>query len=155
MSSPITREGFDRLSLELKRLKHTERHAVAQAIGEAREHGDLKENAEYHAAKDRQGMIEARIRQLEGILGEARVVDPARQPAEKVAFGAWVTVVDLETGERSSYRIVGEHEVDPEHARISIRSPLARALMGRREGDDVTFETPKGEREIEIAGISY
>ncbi len=155
MSQPITREGYDRLSRELKQLKHTERHAIARAIEEAREHGDLKENAEYHAAKDRQGMVEARIRQLEGVLGEARVIDPGRQPAGKVAFGARVTVVDLNTEVESSYRIVGEHEVDLDRGMISIRSPIARALLGKEPGDDVTFATPGGEREIEITAICY
>ncbi len=155
MSSPITPEGFARLSAELKRLKNEERHAIARAIGEAREHGDIKENAEYHAAKDRQGLIEARIRQLEGVLGEARVVDPGRQPSRKVGFGAHVTVVDLETGKESSYQIVGEHEADLDRGRISIKSPIARALMGGELGDDVAFETPKGGRELEITAIGY
>ena len=155
MSSPITPEGFERLSAELKRLKNEERPAIARAIGEAREHGDLKENAEYHAAKDRQGLTEARIRQLEGILGEAKVIDPGRQPSDTVGFGARVTVVDLETGKESSYRIVGEHEADLDRGRISIKSPIARALMGRELGDDVAFETPKGERELEVTGIDY
>ena len=155
MSHPITPEGYERLSLELRRLKHTERYAIARAIEEAREHGDLKENAEFHAAKDRQGMVEARIRQLEGILGEARIVDPRRQPGGRIAFGAHVTVVDLDTEVESSYRIVGEHEVDPDRGLISIRSPIARALMGKELGDDVAFSTPKGEREIEVTAISY
>lgn len=155
MSSPITPEGFERLSAELKRLKNEERPAIARAIGEAREHGDLKENAEYHAAKDRQGLTEARIRQLERILGEAKVIDPARRPARKVGFGAHVTVVDLETGAESSYRIVGEHEADLDRGRISIKSPVARALMGREPGDDIAFDTPRGERELEIVAIDY
>ncbi len=155
MSQPITPEGFERLSLELKHLKHTERYAIARAIEEARGHGDLKENAEYHAAKDRQGMVEARITQLEGALGEARIIDPSRQSTEKVAFGARVTVVDLVTEVEASYRIVGEHEIDPDQGLISIKSPIARALMGRELGDNITFTTPKGEREIEITDISY
>ncbi len=155
MSQPITPEGFERLSLELKHLKNTERYAIARSIEEARAHGDLKENAEYHAAKDRQGMVEARITQLEGVLGEARIIDPSRQPSGKVAFGARVTVVDLVTEVEASYRIVGEYEIDPDQGLISMKSPIARALMGRELGDDITFTTPKGEREIEITDISY
>ena len=155
MSQPITPQGFERLSIELKHLKHTERYRIARAIEEARGHGDLKENAEYHAAKDKQGMVEARILLLEGALAEARIIDPSRQPAGKVAFGARVTVVDLVTEVEASYRIVGEHEIDPDQGVISIKSPIARALMGRKLGDDITFTTPKGEREIEITDISY
>ncbi len=151
----MTQEGFERLSLELKRLKNTERHAISRAIEEAREHGDLKENAEYHAAKDRQGFVEARIRQLEGVLGEAQIINPDRQPRDRVAFGARVTVVDLDTGDEVTYRIVGEHEADTDRGLISIRSPIARALMGRESGDDVSFATPKGQREIEITAIDY
>ncbi len=151
----MTREGFERLSLELKRLKNSERHEISRAIEAAREHGDLKENAEYHAAKDRQGFVEARIRQLEGVLGEAQVINPDRQPRDRVAFGARVTVVDLDTGGEASYRIVGEHEADTDEGLISIRSPIARALMGRESGDDVSFATPKGQREIEITAIDY
>ena len=151
----MTREGFDRLSLELKRLKNSERHKISRAIEAAREHGDLKENAEYHAAKDRQGFVEARIRQLEGVLGEAQVINPDRQPRDRVAFGARVTVVDLDTGGEATYRIVGEHEADTDKGLISIRSPIARALMGRTSGDDVSFATPKGQREIEITAIDY
>lgn len=155
MTHPMTREGFERLSLELKRLKNSERHAISRAIEAAREHGDLKENAEYHAAKDRQGFVEARIRQLEGVLGEAQVINPDRQPRGRVAFGARVTVVDLDTGGEATYRIVGEHEADTDKGLISIRSPIGRALMGRESGDDVAFATPKGQREIEITAIDY
>ena len=155
MTHPMTQEGFERLSLELKRLKNSERHAISRAIEAAREHGDLKENAEYHAAKDRQGFVEARIRQLEGVLGEAQVINPDRQPRDRVAFGARVTVVDLDTGDEVTYRIVGEHEADTDMGLISIRSPIARALMGRESGDDVSFATPKGQREIEITAIDY
>ena len=155
MTHPMTQEGFERLSLELKRLKNTERPAISRAIEEAREHGDLKENAEYHAAKDRQGFVEARIRHLEGVLGEAQIIHPDRQPRDRVAFGARVTVVDLDTGDEVTYRIVGEHEADTDHGLVSIRSPIARALMGRESGDDVSFATPKGEREIEITAIDY
>lgn len=154
MASAMTREGFDRLSRELKRLKE-ERPALARAIGAAREHGDLRENAEYHAARERQGLTEARIRQLEAILGEARVVDPSRRPSGKVAFGARVTVVDPETGSEATYRIVGEHEADLDRGLISRASPLARALMGKEAGDDVEFQTPKGTRALEVTAVSY
>ena len=153
MASAMTREGFERLSRELKRLKE-ERPALARAIGAAREHGDLRENAEYHAAREKQGLTEARIRQLEGILGEARVVDPSRRPSGKVAFGARVTVVDPENGSEATYRIVGEHEADLDRGLISLASPLARALMGKEEGDDVEFQTPKGVRALEVTAVS-
>lgn len=155
MPSPITPEGYERLQDELKRLKSEERGNISRALEEARGHGDLKENAEYHAAKEKQGLTEARIRQLEGILGEAQVIDIKRQPNDRIAFGAQVTVVDLETEKKASYRIVGEHEADLDQGRISIVSPLARALMGKSVGDDVVFTTPKGERELEITAISY
>ena len=155
MPSPITPEGYERLQAELKRLKSEERGAISRALEEARGHGDLKENAEYHAAKERQGLTEARIRQLEGILGESHVVDLRRQPADRIAFGAHVTVVDLETEKTSTYQIVGEHESDLDKGRISIISPLARALMGKSVGDDVVFTTPKGERELEVTAIRY
>jgi len=155
VSAPITREGFDRLSVELKHRKNVERHEITRAIEEARAHGDLKENAEYHAAKDKQGMSEARIRQLEGILGEAEVIDPKRQTTSKIAFGAHVTVVDLETEKKVSYQIVGEFEADLDQGLISIKSPIARALMGKEAGEDVAFKTPKGERELEITAVSY
>lgn len=155
MATPITNEGFERLQDELKRLKNDERPAIARALEDAIGHGDLKENAEYHAAKDRQGMIEARIRQVEAILGDSQVVDPKAQAGDTIAFGAHVTVVDPETEKESTYQIVGEHESDLDKGRISIMSPLARALMGKGVGDDVEFETPKGARELEIARIIY
>jgi transcription elongation factor GreA len=153
--SPITPQGFERLQQELKRLKNEERPAIGRALEEARGHGDLRENAEYHATKDRQGLTEARIRQIEAILGECQVIDPRRQASDRIAFGAQVTVVDLETEKEATYRIVGEHEADLDQGRISIVSPLARALMGKTVGDDVAFATPKGERELEITGITY
>lgn len=155
VSAPITKEGFERLHAELKRLKNEGRPEIARALEEAIGHGDLKENAEYHSAKDKQGMIEARIRQLESILGDSQVVDPKAQAGDTIAFGANVTVVDLETEKKSTYQIVGEHESDLDQGRISITSPLARALMGKAVGDDVAFETPKGGRELEIAKVSY
>jgi transcription elongation factor GreA len=155
VTTPITSEGFERLQTELKRLKHEERPAIARALEEAIGHGDLKENAEYHAAKDRQGMAEARIRQIEAILGDSQVVDPKAQAGDTIAFGAHVTVLDLETEKQSTYQIVGEHESDLDQGQISITSPLARALMGKAVGDDVAFETPRGARELEISKISY
>jgi len=155
VATPITIEGLERLHVELKRLKHEERPAIARALEEAIGHGDLKENAEYHAAKDRQGMAEARIRQIEAILGDSHVVDPKAQAGDTIAFGAHVTVLDLETEKQSTYQIVGEHEADLDQGQISITSPLARALMGKAVGDDVAFETPRGARELEISKISY
>ena len=155
MPSPITPEGHERLREELRRLKFEARPEIARALEEARGHGDLRENAEYHAAKDRQGLTEARIRQLEGVLSDAQIVEPGTARPDRIAFGAQVTVVDPETEKRSSYRIVGEHESDLDRGLISITSPLARALMGRSVGDDVVFTAPGGERELEIAAISY
>jgi transcription elongation factor GreA len=155
VTSPITPEGYERLQEELKRLKNEERPALGRVLEEARGHGDLKENAEYHAAKEKQGLMEARIRQLEGILGDSQIIDPKRQSGNRIAFGAHVTVVDLETEKESSYRIVGEHESDLDQGMISIKSPIARALMGKAVGDDITFETPKGSRELEITSVSY
>ncbi len=155
MPSPITSEGYERLQDELKRLKNEVRPEIGRALEEARGHGDLKENAEYHAMKEKQGLTEARIRQLEGALGDAQVVDIRRQPTDRVAFGANVTVLDLETDKEASYRIVGEFESDLDLGRISIISPLARALMGKVVGDDVAFTTPKGQRELAVTAISY
>ena len=122
VTSPITPQGFERLSVELKHRKNVERHEISRAIETAREHGDLKENAEYHAAKDKQGMAEARIRHLEAVLGEAQIVDPKKQPSSKIGFGAFVTVVDLETEVEATYQIVGEHESDLDQGRISIKA---------------------------------
>jgi transcription elongation factor GreA len=153
---PITREGAERLRAELERLKKKERPAVIQAIAEARAHGDLKENAEYHAAREQQGFIEGRIRHLESTLSSSQVIDVSKlNPGGKVVFGATVTVADVESGEETRYQIVGDIEADIAHNRIAISSPIARALIGKEEGDETTVAAPGGERELEIVEVSY
>src|SRR6185295_8212631 len=134
---PMTAEGYQALDDELRRLKSIERPAVIAAIGEAREHGDLSENAEYHAAKERQGWIEARIKDLEDKLSRAEIIDPTKLSGSKVAFGATVKLSNIETEEESVYRLVGADEADLDQGSISISSPLARALIGREVGDEV------------------
>ena len=150
----MTRAGHAALDAELKTLKSVERPAVIRAIAEAREHGDLSENAEYHAARERQSFVEGRIKELEGILSRAEVIDPAKLSGP-VKFGATVTLVDEDTDEEKTYQIVGEAEADIEKGLLNIRSPLARALIGKDEGDSVEVRTPGGEKSYEILGIRY
>lgn len=150
----MTRAGHAALDVELKALKSVERPAVIRAIAEAREHGDLSENAEYHAAREKQGFIEGRIMELEGILSRAEVIDPARLSGA-VKFGATVTLVDDESGEERTYQIVGEAEADIEKGLLNIRSPLARALIGKEAGDGVEVRTPGGEKSYEIVDVRY
>jgi len=153
---PITRQGAERLRGELERLKKKDRPAVIQAIAEARAHGDLKENAEYHAAREQQGFIEGRIRHLESTLSSSQVIDIAKlNPGGKVVFGATVTVADVDSGEETRYQIVGDIEADIAHNRIAISSPIARALIGKQAGDETTVAAPGGERELEIVEVSY
>src|SRR3984885_12093218 len=143
---PMTGEGYASLDEELKRLKTQERPAVVAAIGEARAHGDLSENAEYHAAKDRQGWIEGRIAEIEDRLARAQVIDVTKLSGDQVKFGATVTVVDEDTEEEGRYQIVGEHEADVKAGRISLSSPLSRAMIGKEVGDVVEVNTPSGVR---------
>ena len=155
---PITARGAELLREEVQRLKRVERPAVVQAIAEARAHGDLKENAEYHAAKDQQGLLEARIRDIEFKLSHAHVIDVAKLNQDgRVVFGVTVIVIDEddEDGEEISYQIVGEDEADIREGRISFTSPIARALIGREEGDSVTVAAPGGERTVEIVEVRY
>ncbi|RNF33617.1 transcription elongation factor GreA [Paracoccus methylarcula] len=151
---PITRGGFQALEQELTRLKSTERPAIIRAIAEAREHGDLSENAEYHAAREKQGFIEGRIKELESILSRSEVIDPAKLSGS-VKFGATVDLIDEDTEEKRSYQIVGEAEADIERGLLNMRSPLARALIGKEEGDSVEVNTPGGQRSYEILAIRY
>jgi transcription elongation factor GreA len=151
---PMTRRGADALQNELKHLKSVERPTIIQAIAEARELGDLKENAEYHSAREKQGFIEGRIKELEGILGLADVIDPTKLSGS-VKFGATVTVVDEETDEEKTWQIVGEHEADVEKGLLNIKSPIARALIGKEEGDSVEVRTPGGQKDYEILSIQY
>ena len=151
---PLTRAGHTALNDELKNLKTVERPAVIKAIAEAREHGDLSENAEYHAAREKQSFIEGRVKELEGILGLADVIDTSKLSGS-IKFGAFVTLVDEDTDEEKTYQIVGEPEADIENGRLNIKSPLARALIGKEEGDSVEVRTPGGEKAYEILNIKY
>jgi transcription elongation factor GreA len=151
---PMTRRGFDALDGELKQLKTVDRPAIIRDIAEARDHGDLSENAEYHAAREKQGFIEGRIKELEGILSKADVIDPTRF-AGAIKFGATVTLSDEDSGDEKTYQIVGESEADIENGLLNIRSPLARALIGKDSGDSVEVKTPGGTRSYEILSIRY
>ncbi|PWR01680.1 transcription elongation factor GreA [Meridianimarinicoccus roseus] len=151
---PLTRAGFVALDEELKKLKSVERPAVIRAIAEAREHGDLSENAEYHAAREKQSFIEGRIKEVESIMGRAEVIDPSKFSGS-VKFGATVRLVDEDTDEEKTYQIVGEPEADIEKGKLNIRSPLARALIGKEEGDSVEVRTPGGDRSYEILSIKF
>ena len=153
---PLTVRGAELLRAELKRLKSRDRPQVVSAIAEARAHGDLKENAEYHAAKEQQGFIEARIREIEAKLSQAEVIDVTRlNHTGRVVFGVTVVVADVDSGEEHTYQIVGEDEADIKEGRISVSSPLARALIARGEGDEVHVATPGGERDMEIIAVRY
>ena len=151
---PMTQRGFDALDEELKQLKTEARPAVIRDIAEARAHGDLSENAEYHAAREKQGFIEGRIKELEGILSLAEVIDPTKLSGA-VKFGATVQLVDEDSEEEKTYQIVGEVEANIEAGLLNIRSPLARALIGKEEGDSVDVVTPGGQRSYEILSVRY
>ncbi|MBK4216545.1 transcription elongation factor GreA [Paracoccus caeni] len=151
---PMTRSGFDSLERELNELKSKERPAIIRAIAEAREHGDLSENAEYHAAREKQGFIEGRIKELESILSRSEVIDP-KKLSGSVKFGATVDLIDEDTEEERTYQIVGEPEADIERGLLNIRSPLARALIGKDAGDSVEVTTPGGQRSYEILAIRF
>ncbi|MEP3347340.1 MAG: transcription elongation factor GreA [Litoreibacter sp.] len=151
---PMTPKGFKALDEELKNLKVVERPAIIQAIAEAREHGDLSENAEYHSAKEKQSFIEGRIKELEGMISLAQVIDP-KTLSGTIKFGATVKLVDEDTEEEKSYQIVGEQEADIHNGLLNIASPLARALIGKEEGDSVEVKTPGGTKDYEILEIIY
>ncbi len=151
---PLTPEGYDRLTEELKRFKE-ERPRVIQAIGEARAHGDLSENAEYHAARERQGIVEAHIRKLEDILSRAQVIDYRQTRDPRVRFGARVTLYDQDRDETTEYQLVGDPEADIRERRISILAPLGRALLGKEAGDEVVFQAPGGTRRYEVMEVRY
>jgi transcription elongation factor GreA len=156
MRPPITAQGAQRLRAELEELKSVKRPAVINAIAEARAHGDLKENAEYHAAREQQGFIEGRIKQLEAELSHAQVIDISTLNAgSKVVFGATVELIDVESEEERKYQIVGDLEADIKLGLIAISSPVARALIGKNEGDSVVIDAPGGTHEYEIVGVSY
>ncbi|GHE34092.1 transcription elongation factor GreA [Vulcaniibacterium thermophilum] len=152
----MTAKGAARLRAELEELKSVKRPAIIAAIAEARAHGDLRENAEYHAAREQQGFIEGRIKLLEGELSHAEIIDVSKINAgSRVVFGATVVVADAESGEETTYQIVGDLEADIKQGLIAITSPLARALIGKNEGDTVTLEAPGGRREFEIVEVRY
>lgn len=153
---PMTVDGERQLREELERLKTVDRPRIIQAIAEAREHGDLKENAEYHAAREQQGFCEGRIQEIEGKLGNARVIDITKIPqGEKVLFGTTVTLVNLETDEEVTYKIVGEDEANVKLNKISVSSPIARGLIGKEIGDEVVIRIPGGEVEYEIDDVKH
>lgn len=151
---PMTRLGHAALETELKQLKSEERPAIIQAIAEARELGDLKENAEYHSAREKQGFIEGRIKELEAVLSLVEVIDPTKLSGS-IKFGATVTLVDEDTDEEKTWQIVGEHEANIEKGLLNIKSPIARALIGKEEGDSVEVRTPGGEKSYEVLDIKY
>ncbi len=150
----MTKKGHSALETELKQLKSVERPAIIKAIAEAREHGDLSENAEYHSAREKQSFIEGRIKDLEGVLSLAEVIDPATLSGA-IKFGATVTLLDEDPDEEKTWQIVGEHEANIEEGLLNVKSPIARALIGKEEGDSVEVRTPGGEKSYEVVSISY
>ena len=152
---PMTKKGYEAVQEELKNLKNVERPAIIAAIAEARAHGDLSENAEYHAAKEKQSFIEGRIQELEGAIGCAQVVDVAALSGDRVVFGATVELFDVDTEAESTYQIVGQYEADLEKGRISVLSPLARALIGKSVGDETHVASPNGGKTYEILNVKY
>ena len=152
---PMTADGYTRLEDELKHLKHVDRPAVIKQIAEARDHGDLSENAEYHAARERQSFIEGRVAELEDKIARAEVIDVSKLSGSAVKFGATVTLADEETDEEQTFRIVGEDEADIKDGRLSVTSPLARALIGKATGDSVEVSTPRGNKSYEIVTVAF
>lgn len=155
MATPMTINGAEALREEVAHRKGSLRQEITQAIAEARAHGDLKENAEYHAAKEKQSIMEGRIAQLQGIVASSEVVDPSQVESDKVVFGATVTILNVETDESTTYQIVGEPESDINRGKISYNSPLGKALIGKEEGDEVIVKAPKGDIEYEVEEIEY
>lgn len=151
---PITRAGYTVLEAELKHLKTVDRPSIIRAISEARDHGDLSENAEYHSAREKQSFIEGRIKDLEGVLSLSEVIDP-KSLSGSIKFGATVTLVDEDTDEEKTWQIVGEHEANIEAGLLNIKSPIARALIGKEEGDSVEVHTPGGAKSYEVVSIRY
>jgi transcription elongation factor GreA len=152
---PMTLEGFSNLEIELKRLKTVERPEIIKAIATAREHGDLSENAEYHAARERQGFVEGRVGDIEDMVRRAEVIDVSKLSGKVIKFGATVKVADEDTDEENTYQLVGEHEADISEGRLSITSPLSRALIGKTIGDSVEVMSPGGTRSYEVLTVRY
>lgn len=156
MRTPLTQAGADSLREELQHLKRVKRPQIIEAIAEARAHGDLKENAEYHAAREQQGFVEGRIQNLEASLSSAQIIDISKVNADgKVVFGATVTIVNIDTDKETTYQIVGDLEADVSKNKLAVSSPIARALIGRFEEDEVTVQTPGGDQEYEIIKVAY
>lgn len=151
----ITKEGYQALQDELKQLIKEERPKVIEDIAEARSHGDLKENAEYHAAREKQGFVEGRIQRINYILANTEAIDVSNIDSDSIRFGATVTYEDVDSGEETTWQVVGEEETNIQKKKISILSPIAKALMGKEEGDEVLIRTPKGEIEVEIVSVEY
>ena len=154
-TEPMTNYGYEKLCAELKNLKEVERPRIVVEIDVARSHGDLKENAEYHAAREKQAFIEARINELGQMLANAQIIDPASLPHDKVSFGSSVKIVNLDTDKEFVYTLVGSMESDPSRGLISVSSPIAKALIGKKEGDEVCIMLPSGENEFEILEVFY
>ncbi len=154
-SVPMTSKGYQWLTEELKRLKSVERPKNVREIEEARGHGDLSENAEFHAAKERQSLLDFQIREIEDKLARAQVIEVSKLSGDKVVFGATVSLADGDTGEKVIYQIVGDHEAEPKNGKISLSSPIARALIGKSEGDEVQVRTPTGVRKFDILSVEY
>lgn len=152
---PITKSGLERLKQELKRLKSVERPKIVREIAEARSHGDLSENAEYHAAKDKQSHLEGRLLQVEDWIARAEVIDVSKLKGDRVVFGATVTLADGDSGDEVRYQVVGELEADLKKGKISVTSPIARALIGKQEGDVAQVLSPGGQRDYEIVGVEF
>ena len=152
---PMTRPGYERLEAELKHLKTIERPAVIRSIAEARDHGDLSENAEYHAARERQSFIEGRVAELEDKIARAEVIDVSKLSGKVIKFGAKVTLADVDTDEKSTYQIVGPEEAAVESGKLSITSPLARALIGKQTGDSIEVTTPRGSKAYDIIRVRF
>lgn len=153
---PMTPQGYEALKTELKRLKTVDRPNTSKEIEEARAHGDLSENAEYHAAREKQSFIEGRIKEIDSKLALAEIIDPSSLSGDKVMFGAHVTLLDLDSDEETTYQIVGHDEADPKQQKISVNAPIARMCMGKVEGDEVSFNRPKvGKKDYEIVSVEY
>ncbi|GAB4196579.1 MAG: transcription elongation factor GreA [Wenzhouxiangellaceae bacterium] len=153
---PLTQEGADRLRKELEHLKKVVRPQIIEAIAEARAHGDLKENAEYHAAREQQGFTEGRIQEIESGLAAAQIIDPSKlNPGDRVVFGAIVVLAEVESGKETTYQLVGELEADIKEKRISVTSPIGKALIGKSQGDEVEVQAPAGATAYEIVSIEY
>ena len=152
---PMTFQGYQRLMEDLKRLKGVERPKVVQDIEEAREHGDISENAEFHAAKERQSLLDVQIRETEDRLARAQVIEIAKLSGDKVVFGATVTLADEDNGDKVVYQIVGDHEAEPKNGKISVSSPVARALIGKSVGDEIQVRTPTGVRTFELLRLEF